>query len=89
MESKSTEVNLEMIHTSSWQILAMLPITTTYEPAYLALNAVTIIFQTTSIWHKAKSSTVQKEFQAHPHGTTLTKLQLHPDLHIYTVQKDP
>lgn len=47
-ESKFTEANLEMIHTSSWQILAILLVTTTYELAYLAGNAVTTIFQTNS-----------------------------------------
>lgn len=49
MESKSPEANLEMTHTSSQQILAILLVTTTYELAYLAVNAITTIFQTNSI----------------------------------------
>lgn len=62
MENKSTEANLEVIHTSSWQTVAMLLVTNTDELESLALNAVTtIIFQTNSIWHEAKSSTVGRE----------------------------
>lgn len=98
MESKSTETNLEVIqkavgpNTCKISLHQILLAGKCYASGYHHVrtrvfngecyNAAMVILKTDFLQHKAKSSTVGRKSEAHPHGKSLTKLQQHQDLHV-------